>query len=122
MEQKNLRRLEREIEKLRRQIARVGDVRPGSVSEQYNVCGKAGCRCKASPPQKHGPYYQLSYALQGKSTTRFVRKEHLVRIRKEVNNYARLRELIDQWIIRATELSDLRTQADSSARVGRKTS
>ena len=41
----------------------------GSLSRQYNVCSSPGCRCKASPPRKHGPYYQLSYTRNGKSTT-----------------------------------------------------
>ena len=45
---------------------------PGSLREQYNVCGKAGCRCKdPKKPQKHGPYYQLSYTWRGKSSTPF---------------------------------------------------
>jgi hypothetical protein len=44
--------LERQIEKTKQAL---GDMRPGSLSTQYNVCGKLGCRCKADPPQKHGP-------------------------------------------------------------------
>ena len=42
-------------------LAALGDLRPGSLSIQYNVCGSPGCRCKADPPVKHGPYYQVSY-------------------------------------------------------------
>lgn len=56
--ERRIRSLENQIERLKQEIAGLGDLRPGSLSEQYNVCGKAGCRCKASPPQKHGPYYQ----------------------------------------------------------------
>ena len=45
----------RQIEKVKGQLAALGDLRPGSLSTQYNVCGTPGCRCKASPPEKHGP-------------------------------------------------------------------
>ena len=53
--------LQREIERIKKELAELGDLRPGSLSKQYNVCGKPACRCKASPPVKHGPYYQVSY-------------------------------------------------------------
>src|SRR3990172_8469554 len=60
--------LERRIERIKRELPALGDLRPGSLSQQYNVCGVAGCRCKASPPKKHGPYYQLSISRKGKDT------------------------------------------------------
>jgi uncharacterized protein DUF6788 len=96
------------IEDVKRQLAALGEMRPGSLSTQYNVCGSTGCRCKASPPRKHGPYYQVSYTRKGKSGTRFVRKEDLPSIRRELKTYARMRALVDRWIELAMKLSDLR--------------
>jgi hypothetical protein len=95
------------IEEVKRQLAALGEMRPGSLSTQYNVCGSPGCRCKASPPKKHGPYHQVSYTRKGKSGTRFVRKEDLSSIRRQLKNYARMRALVDRWIDLATRLSDL---------------
>lgn len=100
--------LERQIEKIKQRIGKIGDLRPGSLSEQYNVCGKPGCRCKADPPKKHGPYYQLSYTRKGKSGSVFVKKEDAVRVKRQVKNYALLRSLVDRWIDLAAELADLR--------------
>lgn len=97
--------LERQIEQLKRQLAQLGPIHPGSLSEQYNVCGKPGCRCKDSQyPQKHGPYYQLSYTWRGKGQTRFVRAERLAEVRQKITNYKRFRELSDQWVDVAVEL------------------
>ena len=101
-------RLTARIEDVKRQLAALGEMRPGSLSTQYNVCGSSGCRCKASPPKKHGPYYQVSYTRKGKSGTRFVRKEELPSVRRQLKNYARMRALVDRWIELATRLSDLR--------------
>jgi hypothetical protein len=100
--------IERRIEKIKRDLAALGDLRPGSLSTQYNVCGTPGCRCKAIPPEKHGPYYQISYTRKGKSGTKFVRKEELPVIRKQLKNYESMRKLVDLWIDLATELSILR--------------
>ncbi len=74
--------------------------------------GVAGCRCKASPPKKHGPYYQISFTRKGRSGSRFVRREDLATVKRQLKNYARLRKLVDEWIDRGTELATLRVQAE----------
>ncbi len=99
--------IERQIEKLKRDLAGLGQLRPGSLSKQYTVCGHPGCRCTATPPQKHGPYYQLSFTRKGRSSSKFIRKEDLPAIRKQLKNYERMKLLVDQWIDLATELSNL---------------
>jgi hypothetical protein len=103
-----IRALEAQIKAIKRELAALGELRPGSLSQQYNVCGSPGCRCKASPPQKHGPYYQLSYTRKAKDGTRFVKKADVPAIEKAMANYARLRDLIDRWIDLSTEVSDLK--------------
>lgn len=105
---RRIRTLETKIEALKGRIVALGDLRPGSLSQQYNVCGTPNCRCKASPPQKHGPRYELSYTRKGKSGTRLVKRYELPQIKKAVANYGRLRELLDRWIDLSTELHDLR--------------
>lgn len=77
----------------------LGEMRPGALSMQYNVCGKAGCRCKdPRAPKRHGPYYQISYTHMGKSTTEFVKKHFVAETRRQLRNYARFRKLTDEWV------------------------
>ena len=102
--------LERRIERIKRELQALGDLRPGSLSEQYNVCGVAGCQCKASPPKKHGPYYQLSFTRKGKSTSHFVRRQEVAVVRRQLKNYAKLRAIVDKWIDASMELSALRVE------------
>ena len=91
--------IERRIAAIQRGLSELGPLHPGSLGEQYNVCGKAGCCCKdPKRPQKHGPYYQLSYTWRGKSTTRFVRLEQVAGMRRKVANYKRFRELVNEWV------------------------
>ena len=108
MNQRREATLMRQIEKLKHGLSALGDMRPGSLSTQYNVCGTPGCRCKADPPQKHGPYYQVSFTRKGKSNSKFVKKQDLPAVRKQIKNYARMKLLTDRWIDLATELSILR--------------
>jgi hypothetical protein len=105
--------LERQIEQLKRDLVALGDLRPGSLSTQYNVCGTPGCRCKATPPEKHGPYYQISYTRKGKSSTKFVKQKDLQTVREQLENYARMKLLMERWIDLATELSTLRLNKEA---------
>lgn len=115
MEQR-IRVIEAQIDRLKQQLAELGELRPGTLSRQYTVCGSPGCRCKANPPQRHGPYYHLSYTRHGKGGTRLIKKEDLATVRKALANYARLKRLIDRWIDLATELSDLSLRSSSPSR------
>ena len=99
--------LERQVERIKQELLELGDLRPGSLSEQFNVCGTPGCKCKKSPPQKHGPYYQVSYTRKGKSGTKFVKRQQVATVKRQLRNYARMRELVDRWVEAATELSAL---------------
>lgn len=109
------RALRAQIAAIKRELVQLEELRPGSLSRQYNVCGSPGCRCKAKPPHKHGPYYHLSYTRKGKGGTRSVNRADLPLIRTQLANYARLRDLVDRWIDLASELSNLTLQAHHEA-------
>ncbi len=91
--------LQERIQRIKEELVGLGDMRPGTLSKQYNVCGKPGCRCKdPKKPEKHGPYYQLSYSHQGRSTTEFVKKHLVSDVRRQLRIYAQFRELTDEWV------------------------
>ena len=87
------------IQEIKQQLGNLGEMRPGSISEQYNVCGNPTCRCKdPEDPRKHGPYYQLSYSHLGKSTTEFVKKEAVTEVRRQLDNYRTFKAKTKEWI------------------------
>ena len=107
--------LEKRIQSLKHQISQLGDLRPGALSKQYNICGNPNCRCKADPPVKHGPYYQISFTRHGKSSSQFVREEDLVEVQQQLENYRLLRQLVDEWITLSAQLSSLRLREKRKA-------
>jgi len=105
---REIKALERQITETKRKLVALADLQPGTLSAQYNICGKPGCRCKANPPQKHGPYFQISYTRKGIGSSRFVRKQDVPVVRTQLKTYATLRALVDRWVDLATELANLR--------------
>ncbi len=107
---RRIRTLESQIRKIKSDLDHLGDLHPGSLSEQYNVCGNLNCRCKEDSSKRHGPYYQLSFTRKGRSRSKFVKKPHLSDVKKQLKNYARLRSLVDRWIGLSSELCQLRIE------------
>lgn len=100
--------IENKVERIKQELQEIGPMRPGSMNKQYTVCGKAGCRCADTKnPRKHGPYYQLSYVHQGKSTTRFIRQQFVQQIKKELANYKKFRWLTEKWVRLSLECSSI---------------
>ena len=57
---------------LLRQIADLGDFRPGSITTTTGRCGNPNCRCHRPNEPGHGPNFRLTYKVQGKTVTEAV--------------------------------------------------
>ena len=95
----SIQKAEQRIQQIKAELAALGEMRPGSLSRQYNVCGKPHCRCKdPQHPQRHGPYYQLSWVHRGKSSTQFIRQPLLPQVRAQLATYNKFRKLTEEWV------------------------
>lgn len=94
------------IEQLKQNLLNLGPVLPGSISEQWNVCGTPCCKCKGtSNPKKHGPYYQLSFSVGGRSSSMFIKKEDVAEARKRVKRYQEFKKLTIDLVQAYVDLS-----------------
>ena len=95
----SLEALERQRAEILRQMEQLGDMRRGSVVEQYLRCGKSPCCCKRSGHPGHGPYFTLTCKVAGKTKTRQLRAgPGLEKVRREVNAFHRFRGLSERLI------------------------
>jgi len=91
--------IQRRLAAIKRHLQKIGDLRPGTLTQQYK-----------HPDRQEGPYHQLSYTHQMKSRTEYVRTDAVPRIKKEIDNYEKLRELVKEWIELGIEASKLKTE------------
>ena len=86
---------EQQVQRIKKELLALGPMLPGSLSQQWNVCGTPGCQCKDSRnPVRHGPYYQLSFSVKGKSSTLFVRPDEVPAVQIRIQRYQRFKELV----------------------------
>jgi len=78
------------------QLADVGLIAAGSLTHRYTRCTKTGCRCNATPPQPHGPYWQWTAKVDGKTVTRRLTDTEAQLYQEWIGNDRKLRALIDQ--------------------------
>ena len=56
-------------ESIKTQIAGLGDLRPGSLTDRFRQCGKPNCRCAKPGRAGHGPSWSLTHSEKGKTVT-----------------------------------------------------
>ncbi len=81
---------------LAERIAEIGFIRAGSITRVHNRCGKANCRCHADPPRLHGPYWQWTAKIDGKTVTRRLNDTEARLYQQWIANDRQLRALITQ--------------------------
>lgn len=90
----DLPQLRRRHQALAARLGQIGFALPGSITRRYTYCGKPGCRCQASPPQPHGPYYQLTRKVAGKTVTTRLTEDQAARYAEWIANQRELRRVL----------------------------
>ena len=103
---------ERRYRELTRAVADVGLVQGGSLVRRYTRCTNPNCRCRADPPRPHGPYWQWSTKVDGKTVSRRLSEREAALYAEWTENDRRLRQLISQIRRAAGEATQLILQQE----------
>lgn len=99
---------ERRYSEIAAQLPGIGLISSGSVTRRYTRCGTAGCRCHADPPKLHGPYFQWTIKVKGKTVTRRLRPAEAALYREWIANDRQLRQLVEQMRQVAAKAEELK--------------
>jgi hypothetical protein len=95
--------LERQRAELYAELGQVGDFRRGSLNEVRRKCGKPNCACAGPGHPGHGPQWNLTRKVEGRTRTVHLRPgPELEKARREVAEYERFRDLAG----RVTEVNE----------------
>ena len=91
-----LKQIEKRIDRIQSELIKIDAMRPGSLTRQYK-----------DPKKQTGAYYQLSYTLDMRSRTEYIRKEWVSEIRRQIKQYKRYKQLNAEWVSLSIERSKL---------------
>ncbi len=86
-------KIRRKIEKLKKQIASMDNMRPGSLTRQRRSWGKE--------------YWQISYTHKGRGRTGYVSDENYERVKRETENFKKFKAWCAELVDLSIELAKL---------------
>ena len=92
---------------LKASFTQLGYFRRGSLVTRYITCGRSDCPCRASPPRLHGPYFQFTRKVRGKTQTVYLSEQQAKAVKGWIEMGRRLDRIIaqmEQVSIRATDM------------------
>jgi hypothetical protein len=89
--------LERRRAELLALFAQVGDFRRGALNPVWRKCGKPNCQCAQPGHRGHGPQWNLTRRVGGKTVNEHLRPgPELEKARREVAEHQRFAGLVDE--------------------------
>jgi hypothetical protein len=89
-----LERYEDKYRSLASALSEIGFISQGSLVLRKTSCGKPGCKCQGKPPQLHGPYYQWSRLVNGKTASRRLSAPEAELYREWIANRRELKRIV----------------------------
>ena len=105
-----LQALEQKREEILGAMAAIGDMRRGSLNEQYFEAEGKG---KDGKKRRRGPYYVFTRKVGGKTRSRRVRGPEIEKLQREVSNFHRFQELSRELVEVCEEICRLRSAEES---------
>src|SRR3990172_3911481 len=101
--------LEKEKDRLLKEIQGVGDMRSGSLSVRYQRCSKSPCVCDDPKHPGHGPIYSFSTVIEGKTKIKNLKLgSELSKLQKEIEHYQEFKKPSSDLITVSNQICDLR--------------
>lgn len=82
------------FEKYQNELNDIGFILTGSIITNYTRCYSAGCRCMDDSEYRHGPYYNWTRKIRGKTVTVRLTKEEAETLKKWTENKKLFYEII----------------------------
>ena len=104
-----------------KQLASLGDLRSGSISDTSGRCGKPNCRCHKPGNPVHGPNPRLTYKDQGKTVTESLPTPAAhKKAEREIAEFRRFEQLIRTFIEVNAKICRARSAEEAPASQGKK--
>lgn len=84
------------FEECRKELGKIGFILTGSIVKRFMQCGKESCRCMSDSTFKHGPYYEWTRKVKGKTVSVRLTEEDANILAEWIKNKKRFYEVISK--------------------------
>jgi len=79
-------KIRKRFEKHREKLGKIDFILTGSISKRFMRCGTKGCRCHTDPTALHGPYYEWTRKVKGKTVSVRLKEEEALVLMDWIKN------------------------------------
>jgi hypothetical protein len=106
------------LRQLATELAEPKPMRRGSLSERTIKCSKPGCPCAEDPNARHGPYFSLTRAVQGKTHSRFLTPQQAAVARQQIEVGHEFRRKLEAYWEGCETWADIQLERPSTTSSG----
>ena len=106
-DERRLARLRARFHERAQELSELDFLMRGSIIERFSRCGSPGCGCHDDPPRLHGPYWQWSAKVKGKTVTRNLSERQVERYREWMDNAQRLDHVVAELFELSAEANEV---------------
>jgi len=103
------------VRQIASKLAQPQPMRRGSVSQRTMQCGKPNCACAQDPKARHGPYYSLTQAVDGKTRSRFLTPDQAAIAEQQIATGRGFRQQVDTFWEACERWADVELECTPSA-------
>jgi hypothetical protein len=107
-------------EDLKRELAAVGEMRPGALVGRYRKCGKPSCHCAQMEAGGHGPSWSLTRVVAGKTVTKIIPAAAVDDTQAQIAEHRRFRDLTRELVDVSEQICDANLAAAPQAQAAKK--
>lgn len=96
-------------------IRELDDFRQGSLSPRYRKCGKPYCHCAKEGSKGHGPLWIVTRAVEGKTVSKAIQKEHVEKTYTQIDTYHQFKNLVREYTEVNIKICDAKLETGKEA-------
>lgn len=89
-----LARCQKQYRELKEALAQLGYFCKGTVLSRTLKCGRATCPCAKDPKSRHGPYFEWTYKVAGKTAHHRLSAQEATVYKEGASEYRKLKRLL----------------------------
>jgi hypothetical protein len=91
-------KLDRFVNRLKKSREKLPDgfILPGTIVRRYTICGTMGCSCRKNRKMRHGPYYDWTRKVHGKTVSVRLTEEQARILQEWIKNKVRFYDIVSE--------------------------
>ncbi len=115
MKESRIETLEQLRKDLLKQISALPAFRQGTLASRFRKCGKPNCHCAGDESSGHGPSWNITRKVHGRTVSTYIKTEDIDVIQQQVDTFHQFQNLVHEYVETNIKICDARLEEGKAA-------